>query len=203
MTWVKVCGITTIAAMHAAETAGADAIGLVLHASSPRALTLDQATTIASRSSITSFIVTVDTPPSDAIALAAAIGADGVQNHGLHATEVANRAVESGLAALRPVAVDASGPLEDIDALDPAAYPLFDTVSARTHGGTGRTFDWAQIADVSRPFVVAGGLSAANVAALITSVRPYGVDASSQLEATPGVKDPDSIRAFIVEAKNA
>ena len=83
------------------------------------------------------------------------------------------------------------------------ALPLLDTASDAVHGGTGTSFDWGLIDDEYRPFVLAGGLGVDNVGSAIRTVRPHGVDASSRLETVPGRKDPDTIRAFIEEAKSA
>jgi phosphoribosylanthranilate isomerase len=80
---------------------------------------------------------------------------------------------------------------------------LFDTAVSGLHGGTGTAFDWSLLAEVHDPFVLAGGLGPDNVAEAIAVIRPFGVDASSRLEVAPGIKDPDSIRAFIKEAKSA
>ena len=154
-------------------------------------------------STVPSFVVTVDLDPDTVVALARRIGATGVQNHGAHATEAANRAIAEGLAALRPVRVRAGAPVERPHALHPDAVPLYDTADASVHGGTGRTFDWEVLSDVTGPFVVAGGLGPDNVGDLITRIDPYGVDASSRLEVVPGTKDPDTIRAFVRKARGS
>ena len=76
---------------------------------------------------------------------------------------------------------------------------LLDTSDSERAGGTGRTFPWetARIVAAARPVLLAGGLHAGNVAAAIELVQPYGVDASSRLERSPGIKDPDRVRQFI------
>ena len=79
--------------------------------------------------------------------------------------------------------------------------PLLDTYSPADHGGTGVSFDWSLIDDPGRPFVLAGGLGPDNVQQAIATVAPFGVDASSKLESTRGVKDATLIRDFIQEAK--
>ena len=200
MTWVKVCGITSAEALDAALEAGADAIGLVMHPGSPRALDVDAAASFADQATVPTFIVSVDLDPDSAVALATRVGADGIQNHGAHATDVANRAIADGFLALRPVPVGTGVPVRPAS-LHPDVMPLYDTGHAVMHGGTGMTFDWSVLTGVEGPFVVAGGLGPDNVADLIATVGPFGVDASSRLEVAPGVKDPDTIRAFVREAR--
>ena len=200
MTWVKVCGITSREALDAAIDAGTDAIGLVLHRSSPRVLDVDVASGLAARSSVPAFIVTVDLPPDRVLELAHTVGAAGVQNHGEHATEAANAAVRAGLQALRPVSVGSGVGAVRPPGLDDRAIPLFDTAHGSLHGGTGTSFDWGVLTEAEPPFVVAGGLGPDNVRSLVEAIDPYGVDASSRLETAPGIKDPDTIRSFVREA---
>lgn len=201
MTWIKICGITSKDALVAAITSGADAVGFVLADSSPRSLQVDQAAKLAARSTVPSYVVVVDELPHRAIELARRVGATGVQAHGTHATSTARIAVEEGFDVLRPIPVGTHGVIGHLADLDPRAYPLFDTAT-NEHGGSGRTFEWAQLASVDRPFVVAGGLGVDNVRALIAELGPFGIDASSRLESSPGVKDPDTIAAFIREARS-
>jgi phosphoribosylanthranilate isomerase len=80
---------------------------------------------------------------------------------------------------------------------------LFDTYASDRYGGTGRTFDWDLIAAIPQRIILSGGLNPDNVQDAIRRVHPYGVDTSSGVEATPGVKDHGKIRAFIEAAKQA
>ena len=82
-----------------------------------------------------------------------------------------------------------------------ADFLLLDAWSEKSVGGNGETFDWSLIKGLERPFFLAGGLGADNVAEAIRLVQPYGVDASSSLE-TEGYKDPDKIREFVKEVSN-
>jgi phosphoribosylanthranilate isomerase len=202
MTWVKICGITDESALDAAVNGGADAVGFVLATNSPRRLDVEEAARLMKGVPIARFIVTVDLSPSEALSAAEATRADGIQNHGRHATEVAAEAIEAGYLALHPVTVGEKGADIDLRAIPSQAMPLFDTASATKHGGTGVTFDWQLLDSPGRPFVLAGGLGVDNVAEAIASVRPFGVDASSRLETSPGKKDPGTIAAFIERAKS-
>ena len=201
MTWVKVCGITDEQSLDAAVDGGADAVGFVLFPGSPRYLSLDRAASLMSGVPIATFIVTVDLTPAEALVAAEYTGAVGIQNHGLYATDVAAEAVDAGYLSLHPVRVLDGGPEIEAKTIPIQSMPLYDTASSREHGGTGVAFDWHVLAEPGRPFVLAGGLGPDNVAEAILQVDPFGVDASSRLESEPGIKDPDSIRAFIERAK--
>lgn len=197
--WVKVCGISKRTDLDAAVEAGADAVGLVLAAGTPRCLTVDQAARLAGDSPIPGFLVTVDERPEDLMELAERIGAGGVQPHGKHQAEAAEAAVRNGLAVLRPVRV--GGDRVSLDHVPPSQIPILDTADARRHGGTGRTFDHDTLPPIHRRWVLAGGMGPHNVAQAVQKLQPWGVDASSSLESALGVKDPALIQAFVREAK--
>lgn len=201
MTWVKICGITDEAALDAAIDNGADAVGFVLDDRSPRRLGVDRAADLMRSVPIMRFIVTVDLLPFEALTLAETTGADGIQNHGLHATSVAAEAIEAGYLSLHPVRVGADGPEIDLRSVPPQSLPLFDTAVSGAHGGTGVSFDWDVLDSPGRPFVLAGGLDPSNVAQAIRTVNPFGVDVSSGVESAPGMKDPVRIADFLSEAK--
>jgi len=201
MTWVKICGITTDEALDAAIHGGADAVGFVLADGSPRTLDVDRAADLMRAVPISRFIVTVDLTPAEALSLAELTDADGIQNHGLHATGVAAEAVDAGYLSLHPVRVGPRGPEVDVRTIPPQSLPLFDSASSVAHGGTGVVFDWSVLDSPGRPFVLAGGLNPSNVAAAVREVDPFGVDASSGLEVAPGIKDPVRIVDFIEGAK--
>jgi len=201
MTWVKVCGLTDDKAVAAVVNGGADAAGFVLAPSSPRYLSVDEAAALMDGVPVSRFIVTVDFTVEDAIFAAEATGADGIQAHGAHAQAVAAEALGAGYLSLYPVRVEAHTVTDSLRAVPAAAMPLLDNYSREQHGGTGVTFDWSLIDDPGRPFVLAGGLGPDNVAEAVATVGPFGVDASSRLESSRGVKDPRRILDFIREAK--
>ena len=202
MTWVKVCGITTAEARDAAVEAGADALGFVLVEGSPRKIAARQAAALIGDTSVPSFILVADVPPDVALRVADECGAVGIQPYGAFAERVALAALSQGYDVLYPISVGVDGPPVAAPADLDDALVLFDTYT-KAHGGSGRTFAWDLVAAVERPFVLAGGLGPDNVGEAIRLVRPFGVDASSRLESAPGVKDPDTIRAFVREAKQA
>lgn len=192
MTWVKICGITRPQDVEAAERAGADALGFVLIDSSPRVITIDQAAALIAGSETPAFILTKDLPPPELIAAALATGATGVQPYGLHAAEAAAAATEVGLEVLRPI-----DPGEDLAYIPIAQYPLFDTKSKSGLGNGGRMVDRATLPATNRAYVLAGGLTPSNVAEVIASGHPWGVDVSSGVETRPGLKDAVLIRSFV------
>lgn len=203
MTWVKVCGLTNESAVAAAVDGGADAAGFVLARTSPRYLSVDDAAVLMEGVPVSRFIVTVDLTVEEAMVAADVTGADGIQAHGINAQEVAAEAVAAGYLSLYPVSVGTGAVSESLRSVPVAVMPLLDTYSDDQHGGTGVTFDWTLIDDPGRPFVLAGGLGPENVAEAVASVRPFGVDASSRLESSRGVKDPIRIIEFIRKAKEA
>jgi len=201
MTWVKVCGLTDERAIAAVVDGGADAAGFVLASSSPRYLSVDDAAGLMDGVPVSRFIVTVDLTVEEAMSAAEATGADGIQAHGDHSKAVTAEALGAGLLSLYPLRIEKDDVSESLRSVPVAAMPLLDTYSSDQHGGTGTTFDWSLIDDPGRPFVLAGGLGPDNVAEAVASVKPFGVDASSRLESSRGVKDPLRILDFIREAK--
>ena len=197
MTWVKVCGLRRASDVEVAVEAGASAIGLVLAPNSPRFVTESQAAGLGVDAPVLRVIVTVDLTPHELMAAVAATGAGGVQPHGVHHQEAARVAQGEGLFVLHPVPVREA---VEVSMVPGGQIPLLDTYQPGSHGGTGRAFDWEVIPDLARPFVLAGGLGPTNVAEAIRRVAPWGVDASSGLESSPGVKDPDRIRKYVERA---
>ncbi len=199
MVWVKVCGVRTRRDAEVAAGAGADAIGFVL-AESPRRVDLASARSIGEGLDVERILVTVDSRSEHVMEMVESTGATGVQPHGRHALAVGDAAAAAGLLVLHPVPVRSNIAMEPVP-LD--RIPLFDTYRDDLHGGTGTSFDWKALDGIERDFVLAGGLTPGNVAAAVRRVRPWGVDASSGLESAPGEKDPERIRAFVTEAKQA
>ncbi|MDJ0790265.1 MAG: phosphoribosylanthranilate isomerase [Acidimicrobiia bacterium] len=202
MTWVKICGITSREALDAAHEAGADAVGFVIAPRSPRAQPLEAIADMVAHASLPSYLVSVDASPDDLADAVHQTGATGIQPHGAHAVAAARRALDSSWEVLLPVPMGPSGAARNPHEVPTGAIPLLDTASP-SHGGTGTVFRWELIDRRFAPFVLAGGLGVDNVRRAIAEVAPFGVDASSRLETAPGVKDPDTIRAFIEEAKSA
>ena len=195
---VKICGVTSPEAVEAAVAAGADAIGFVLAADSPRRLAPADARRLAAL--VPPFVarVAVLRHPSfdEARAAIDAIAPDLVQAEPSTAIE---RAIE-GRVRLLPVLHDGPGLLERLPFGAPAVL-----LEAEGRGGRGLAPDLERAAALARRvrLVLAGGLTPDNVAAAIAAVRPFAVDVSSGVESSPGVKDPRRIAAFIAAARAA
>lgn len=198
MTWVKVCGLRTPDDIAAAAAASADAIGLNLVPESPRVVSVDEARTLAGLSEVPVVVLTKDLDPDDALGLLADLGASGIQPYGTDAAETARVVAESGRTALLPHRV--RGPVE-LD--DGPVIPLLDGYSPDALGGTGTKVDEALLPPVAAHYVLAGGLNPSNVGRAVGQFAPWGVDASSGLESSLGVKDAALITAFVREAKQA
>lgn len=199
MTWVKVCGLTRREDAEAAVEAGADAVGFVLAPGTPRRVDAERAMQLGRDLPVVRVVVTVDLSPDELLFQANKAGADGVQPHGRHTAEAAAAAAEAGYLVLRPVQV---GDRIDLSEIPEGQIPLLDAHRPGLHGGTGERFDWGLIdLGLERRYVLAGGLGPESVRAAVARLRPWGVDATSRLEVSPGVKDPDKVAAFVREAK--
>lgn len=194
----KICGITRLEDALAAVAAGADAIGLVFYARSPRAVSVQQAQAILA--GLPPFVTTVglfvDMPQNEIEAVLAAVPLDLLQFHGNECAADCDALARPYIKALRVRAEDDVAAL--VDAYPGARAVLLDTYVDGVPGGTGQAFDWALVPTVlSKPVILAGGLTADNVAAAITQVRPYAVDVSGGVEASKGIKDAAKVKDFV------
>lgn len=199
---VKICGITRVEDALAAAAAGADAIGLVFYAKSPRAVDIEQAREIlaALPPFVTAVGLFVDAERSELERILASVPLDLLQFHGDESVQQCEAFGRPYIKALRVKAGD------DI-AAQVARYPsaqgiLLDAYVEGVPGGTGEAFDWSLIPQMlSKPLILAGGLRPDNVAEAVSRVRPYAVDVSGGVEASKGVKDVEKVDAFIRAAR--
>ncbi len=195
---IKICGITEPGLAVQAAQAGADAIGLVFHAASRRAVDGHRAAEILAV--LPPFVTTVGLfvdPSSEAVeAVLGRVRLDLLQFHG---SEPAAFCTGFGVPYLKAIAMGERGdPRQAMDAHPDAQGFLLDSHGGGKMGGSGERFDWASIAGpLPRPWLLAGGLDAGNVGAALAELRPYGVDVSSGVEAAPGQKNPELIRDFV------
>lgn len=202
-TRVKICGVTRVEDALAAARAGADAIGLVFYAQSPRHVTAEQARIIvqALPPFVTAVGLFVDAAPDAIRKVLAIVSLDALQFHGDEAPEACRGFGRPYLKALR---------LREGADLTVLAQPygdaagiLVDSYVEGLPGGTGRSFDWSRLPkQLARPMILAGGLNPDNVATAIKQVRPWAVDVSGGVESAPGIKDAARIAAFIREVNS-
>lgn len=209
---VKICGLSTEETLDAALDAGADMVGFVLFAKSPRFVTLQKAAALAARARGRAEIVALTVDMDDA-ALAAAIDAirpDWLQLHGSESVDtVAAVRATFALSVMKALPVGARADLDRVPRYAAVADRLLldakPPKDADRPGGHGRPFDWTLLRgfDPGIPYLLSGGLTPTNVGEAVSTVRPLGVDVSSGVETTPGRKDPQLIRAFIANARKA
>lgn len=199
---IKFCGITRPEDAVRASEAGADAIGLVFHPQSPRAIGIAQAQAIlaAAPAFLTRVGVFVDTDAAELRALLEAVPLDVLQFHG---DEPPEYCAAFGRPYVKAVRMREGTDVTAVARRHPgAAAILVDTYDPLRHGGTGAAFDWTQLPPrLDRPLVLAGGLTPDNVRSACRIVRPYAVDVSGGIEGAPGVKDPRKMYAFADEVR--
>lgn len=206
LTRTKICGITTVEDALAAVSAGADAVGLVFYARSPRYVTLEQAAIIAR--SVGPFVTTValfvDPTPEAVQLVLDEVPIHLLQFHGNESPAFCASFQRPFIKALRMDGdVDVSA-VEREFTYAGASGLLLDSYSTAAPGGTGETFRWERIPAMRRlPLILAGGLSPDNVIAAIRQVQPYAVDVSSGVEIAPGRKDSARIAAFVHNVREA
>jgi phosphoribosylanthranilate isomerase len=209
---VKICGINSVESADAAMRAGADFAGLMFHPQSPRRLDTDLARRLSDRMKGRVRLVAVLVDPDDAAlqTVIAAAKPDFIQLHGKESVaRVSDIHSATGLPVIKVLAVAEASDLAAVSQYESVADMLmFDAkapAGAAREGGHGTAFDWQLLKGrrFSRPWLLAGGLNAENVARAVSSSGAPGVDVSSGVETAPGVKNPEMIRTFIENARNA
>jgi phosphoribosylanthranilate isomerase len=201
---VKICGITRAEDGLMAADAGADMVGLMFYAPSPRHVSLARAEAIAR--ALPSFVLRVGVfvNPDEAL-VTQAISACGLGLLQFHGDEPSDFCTKFGVMSMKALRVRDAASLTALEHFHTDAF-LLDAHSQSGLGGTGETFNWELAVEArkyGKPIFLAGGLTPENVAAAIRRVRPFAVDVSSGVESAPGIKDPAKVRAFIAAAKSA
>ena len=204
MTAIKICGITRVEDALAAARCGANAIGLVFYAKSPRHVTPLRAAELmrALPPFVMSVGLFVDAAANEVMQTLAQARVDLLQFHGNESPQYCR---QFGVPYLRALRVRPGLDLLQYarDYHDAKAL-LLDAYVEGKHGGTGATFDWALIPkNISLPVVLSGGLTPENVTAAIQAVQPWAVDVSSGVESSKGIKDAAKIAAFVTGVRNA
>ncbi len=211
MPFIKICGLTRLEDALVAAEAGADFLGLIFYPRSPRYVTPAQARRIVEgvRAALGArsprFVgVFVNASPDEVRHRMAEVGLDLVQLHGDEPPAMVRDLWPRAYKALRPTdpehaLVQARAYTQGLTPYPDRPMLLVDAFQRGAYGGTGRLAHEAAAQALARhyPILLAGGLTPDNVADRIRRIRPWGVDVSSGVEAQPGVKDPQRVRAFI------
>ncbi|MFG0379611.1 phosphoribosylanthranilate isomerase [Pseudomonas sp. zbq_18] len=199
---VKICGITRVEDALVAASAGADAIGFVFYAKSPRAVGVEQARAIIA--ALPPFVTTVglfvNMARDELQGVLSRVPLDLLQFHG---DESVTQCEGFGRPYIKALRVK---PGDDIAArvneYPSASGVLLDTYVEGVPGGTGEAFDWSLVpTGLNKPVILAGGLQPGNVAEAVRQLRPYAVDVSGGVEASKGIKDAQKIADFIQAAR--
>ena len=203
-TRIKICGITRPTDAEVAVAAGVDALGLVFYPPSSRAVSLEVAEQLSGMCPAMVSVVAlfVDPDPGFVDEVAKTVKPQILQYHGRESRATCERA---GLPYMKALRVGDGSDIEQLAAQYPSASALLlDTFVEGVAGGTGRRFDWNMIPEtLSRPWLLAGGLSAENVSSAVLATRPFGVDVSGGVESAPGTKDAQKIMDFVRSARAA
>lgn len=198
---VKICGLTRAADVDVAIEAGADVVGFI-YARSPRQLDVTTGASLAEAAAGRAQRVGLfmDQDASQVQAVIDAVPLDLLQFHGRESNAFCR---SFGLPFIKAVSM-----LDESADRAILSYPDADGVLLDSHapggaGGTGQTFDWNRQVASEKPLWLAGGLNPDNVAEAVRRFQPFAVDVSSGVENAPGLKDPDRVRAFITNAKQA
>lgn len=199
---VKICGITRVADALVAAEAGADALGFMFYASSPRCMNHERAAQIIRElppfvARVGVFVNPTEAEVREAIARC---GIDTLQFHGQETPEFCRKFELKTIKAFR---IRDAASLQATVAYSAEAW-LLDSYVAGQLGGTGARFNWDLAVEAvrsRRPVILAGGLTPENAAEAVRQVRPYGLDVSSGVESAPGLKDSAKVRAFIAATK--
>jgi len=191
---VKICGITNREDALAAVEAGASAIGFNFYRESPRYISPTGAAMIAEKlpASVWKVGVFVNQSAESVAKIVIEAGLDVAQLHGI--SEARGVRIWQAMSPVDQVALALLGDVEAV---------LIDSPMDTASGGTGKTWDWSQAPHLEQKIIIAGGLDASNVRTAIEQAHPWGVDACSRLEKSPGIKDHEKMRKFIHAALNS
>ncbi len=206
-TKVKICGLTNLEDARFVSGALAHYLGFIFYEESPRHITPAEAGAIINWVEGPECVgVFVNQPLDDVNMIGRQTGIDFVQLHGDENPEYCQLVDKPIIKVIHISDTDSSQELQERikPYLGSVEYILFDTKTDGKWGGTGQTFDWQVLDEVTEniPFFLSGGLKPENIRAACQDVQPYAVDLASGLEAEPGVKDFDKVEAFMDEMRD-
>jgi phosphoribosylanthranilate isomerase len=207
MTRVKICGITRLEDAEPAIELGAWALGFILWPQSKRFVEPAVAAGITRqvRRKVETVGVFVNQTLDEIADAVDFLGLTHVQLHGDEGPSFCSAVAQrTGAKVIKAVRIGHAADLRDLERYH-TDFHLLDTAKAGQYGGTGKTWDWALVANrrAKIPALLSGGLTSENVAEGIAAVRPYGVDVASGVEASPGIKDPAKLEAFFAAVESA
>lgn len=198
MTRIKFCGLTRLEDVQLAARLGVDAIGFVMTRRSKRFV--EPAAAARLRDAVPPYVTTValvmDDEPAYIAEMLRVLRPDMLQFHG---SETDEACATYGVRYTKAIAMgEGEAALEHLDRYPQAAGLLLDGHGLGETGGSGQRFDWALMPkDLAQPLILAGGLTADNVAEAIRVAQPWAVDVSSGIESSPGIKDRAKMERFI------
>ncbi len=201
MVRIKICGITRKEDALFCAKLGAHALGLVFYEKSPRFLQVEKAKEIMRCvPPLVSWVgVFVDEDSKKILEISRYLGLSTVQLHGSEPPQVCENLRKEGLRVIKALRVKEEKDLEGWEEYRGVVSALlFDTKVKGLPGGSGQRFRWEILKGLKEiPFILAGGLTPENVREAIETAKPWGVDVSSGVEKSPGMKDPELVEAFI------
>jgi phosphoribosylanthranilate isomerase len=209
MAQVKICGLSTEATLNAALDHGADFVGLMFYAPSPRNISFEKAALLSkiAKGRAQTVAVVVDADDDFLQAIKEYVQPDYIQVHGAETLErIRSIKQKFDVKVIKVIKVKDQSDVELARLYRPVAdLIMFDPKAPKDAlpGGNGLSFDWAFLKDVEGPFMLAGGLKLENVATAIRLTHAPIVDVSSGVETAPGTKDSQLIAKFIKAAKSA
>ena len=202
-TRIKICGLTRAQDVRAAVAHGADAIGFVFYASSPRAVSIAQAAELVALLPpfVASVGLFVNATADEVNCVLERVPLQLLQFHG---DEVEADCARFGRPWIKAARMRAGVDLVEFASLHPGASGILVDAFVEGYGGGGKTFDWSLIPrGFGRPLVLSGGLDADNVVDAVRRIRPWAVDVSSGVESDKGIKDTAKIASFIAGVRDA
>lgn len=198
---IKICGITRRSDALACVDAGAGALGVVFYEKSPRHVTGIQAQGLLKDlpPEVARVGVFVNAPLDTMIRTARQAGVRTIQMHGEETVEITTALLREGFHVVQAIKRNGPDLLVAARALPPCVGILVECGRGALPGGNGMAWNWSKAAPLAdfRPFAIAGGLNAANIATVAHDSCAAGFDASSGVETTPGIKDEAAVRAFL------
>lgn len=199
---IKICGLTRVEDVKTVVAAGVNAIGFVF-TDSPRRISARKAVQLSRHvpAGVLRIGLFLNQSESTIKAVIKEVSLDVLQFHG---SETEQYCKAFGVPYLKAVAMVDGQSARQAERDYPGAMGLLlDSHTVGKPGGSGKVFDWTMTRPLSKPVWLAGGLNAANVGPAIRTVKPFAVDVSSGVEASPGIKDSARINAFVLAVKQA